>query len=77
MRKYESELKLDDKTFEEMRNKLRKKYPRKWVTIYRGKIISVGQTYDESARKAREEYGEKLMVTRQVVPKEEERYWIL
>ena len=75
--KAELELRLDDKAFEEMREELTKKYPRKWVTIFRGKVISVGDTYDESARKARQEYGEKPMVTRQVVPKGEEKYWIV
>lgn len=75
-KKPESELKLDDKAFEEMRSKLTKKYPGKWVTIFSGKVASVGKSYDESARKARQKYGEKPMVTRHVVPKEEERYWI-
>jgi glutathionylspermidine synthase len=75
--KIESELRLDDKTFEEMREELTKKYLRKWVTIFRGKVVSVGETYDESARKAMQEYGEKPMVTRQVVPEGEEKYWIL
>ena len=40
--KAELELRLDDKAFEEMREELTKKYPRKWVTIFRGKVISVG-----------------------------------
>ena len=70
--KAELELRLDDKAFEEMREELTKKYPKKWVTIFRGKVISVGDTYDESARKAMQEYGERPMVTRQVVPKDEE-----
>ena len=47
--KAELELRLDDKAFEEMREELTKKYPKKWVTIFRGKVISVGDTYDESA----------------------------
>ena len=75
--KTELELRLDDKAFEEMREELTKKYPKKWVTIFRGKVISVGDTYDESARKARQKYGERPMVTRQVVPKGEEKYWIV
>lgn len=52
-------------------------YLGKWVTIFRGKVVSIGETYDESARKAMQEYGEKPMVTRHVVPEGEERYWIL
>ncbi|MBL7117534.1 MAG: hypothetical protein ISS94_01960 [Candidatus Syntrophoarchaeum sp.] len=75
--KIESDLRLDDKTFEEMREELTKKYLGKWVTIFRSKVVSIGETYDESARKAMQKYGEKPMVTRHVVPEGEERYWIL
>ena len=73
----ESELKRDNEKFEEKRRELTKKYYGMWVTIFKGEIASVGKTYDESARKARKKFGEKTMVTRQVVPEEEERYWIL
>ena len=73
----ESELRLDIKTFEEMRSELTKKYYGMWVTIFEGKIASVGKTYDESARKAKKKFGEKPLVTRQVVPEVEGEYWIL
>jgi len=35
--KAELELRLDDKAFEEMREELTKKYPKKWVTYIQGK----------------------------------------
>jgi hypothetical protein len=72
-----SELRLDNKTFVEMRSELTKKYYDMWVTIFEGTIVSVRKTYDESARKAKEKFGEKTLVTRQVVPEEEGGYWIL
>ena len=75
--KLEFELKRDNETFEEKRRELIKKHYGMWVTVFKGEIASIGKTYDESARKAREKFGEKTMVTRQVVPEEEERYWIL
>ncbi|MFQ6056546.1 MAG: DUF5678 domain-containing protein [Methanosarcinales archaeon] len=73
----ESELKKDNEAFENLREDLIKKYPGKWITLYRGNLVSIGDTYDESAAKARKKFGDKPMVTRILVPKGEERYWIL
>ncbi|MEW6070254.1 MAG: DUF5678 domain-containing protein [Candidatus Thermoplasmatota archaeon] len=69
---------MDNKIFDEKLDTLikSKRYREKWVTIFRGKIVSIGDTYDESAAKARKKFGEKPMVTRKVC-KGEERYWVL
>ncbi len=67
----------EDEVFENMKAELISKYKGKWVTIFYGKVVSIGETYDESAAKAREEYGEKPMITKLAAFEEEGKYWIL
>jgi glutathionylspermidine synthase len=67
----------EDEVFENMKTELISKYKGKWVTIFCGKVVSIGESYDESATKAREKYGEQPMITRLAAFEKEEKYWIL
>jgi len=58
----ESELKKDNEAFETLRDDLIKKYPGKWITLYRGNLVSIGDTYDESAANARKKFGDKHII---------------
>lgn len=71
-------LKAELENFESKREELVKRHYGKFVTIYKGKVVAVGDTYDESASRAKEKIGENPCVTRKAVPKEqEEPFFIL
>jgi len=75
---FEECLRAELENFEKKREELAKKYSGKFVTIYKGSVVAVGDTYDESASKAKEIIGENPCVTRKAVPKEqEEPFFIL
>jgi len=74
----EKELKSDNQFFEKNREKLIERYGLgKYITIYNKNIVSVGESYGESAMKAYEIIGAKPCITRKCVPPEQEVYELL
>lgn len=68
---------LDDdlEYFEEHRDELIKRYGYgRFITIYKGEVVSTGDTRTECVRRAIEKIGRVPCITRRLVPRELEAY---